>query len=299
MESATSTGGNVSILDERRAKNEPVTRAQSLMAHCRTELREQIGAAIRTIMDEVDDALFELSEKADSNQVQSVYFEAMRSVRLCREAIEARFLSELDTAIDQRMKARIGSDAAPGLLPLDASSFSLLAQEDLEESVAVKNIVTKIRNVCHEDLFALDRRVALLLGEPTIEGDDNPIGPAVLANAARGAVSVIESSLEIRLLVLKLVDRQLTRAAQRYYAAVNGWLANQGVFPDLRAGTPAPVTRAHRARRTTGAGTPRAAPRREARQAPVRIAGKGEPHGWAYYHGGSRAASRCSGCWTR
>lgn len=234
MSKRTDTAGKVARLDEQRAARKGVTRARALLERCREQLREHMAAAMPAIMDQVDDALFTLAEKADTNLLQTTYFEAMRSVRLARSDVESRFAAELETAIEQRMNPGTGTGSSLGLPDLDPRTFTLVDEDDLEETLAVKNIAGKIRNVCHEDLFALDRRVAMLLGSPNLEGDDNPLGPEVLSNAARGAVAAMEASLEIRLLVLKLFDRHLTRAASRFYADINDWLVRQGVLPDVR-----------------------------------------------------------------
>ena len=46
---------------------------------------------IRVLMESVDDALFELSEKVDSDSDRSMYFDAMREIRLKRKALQEKF----------------------------------------------------------------------------------------------------------------------------------------------------------------------------------------------------------------
>ena len=278
MTTATDSAGNVASLQQKRAAKNRITRASMLMDHCCDQLREHMQAMIPSMMDQVDDALFDLADKADTNRLQSTYFEAMRSVRLCRVEIEARFARELDAAIEQRHTP--GRGVAATLSTLDPGTFALVEQDDLEESVAVKNLAGKIRNLCHDELFALDRRIALLVGAPELEGDANPLGPEVICNAARAAVDVIEADVSIRLLVLKLFDLHLTRAAQQFYPEMNAWLVRQGVLPDVRA------SGVRHAASRSAASRPRREPSATAR-GPARTGGHGEDvrgQEWGRYH---------------
>ena len=150
---------------------------------------------------------------------------------------------------------------APGSRGRGVVALSLVDPDELEESVAVKNVAAKIRNLCREDLFALDRRVALLLSNPTVEGEDNPLSPEAICDSARAAVGMIDSDLEIRLVVLKLFDRHLTRMAERFYPELNAWLARQGVLPDVSAAVaPRPASSPARQRARGDAPRPRTAP---------------------------------------
>ena len=238
MTGTIDTAGNVASLQRKREEKKPLTRASALLEQCREQLHQHMKSALPGIMDQVDDALFDLSNKADSNQLQSTYFEAMRSVRLCRDAIERQFANELyDAMLRKCVSGRLPGDS--GSLMSGPITLSLVDQDDVEESVAVKNIAGKISNLCTEDLFALDRRIGLLLDSQTLEGEDNPFGPHVLCSAARSAVDVIDANVEIHLLVLKLFDRHLTRAAQQFYPQLNAWLVKEGVMPTVHISTPA------------------------------------------------------------
>jgi serine/threonine protein phosphatase PrpC len=302
MTLATNGAGNVASLHQKRGEKKRVTRADSLMEHCRGMLREHMDAVLPGIMEQVDDALFDLADRAQSNQLQSTYFEAMRSVRLCRGEILSRFTSELDSAIERKMYPATRA-ATPARIPdLDPRTFTLVEQDDLEETVAAKNIAGKIRNLCHEELFALDRRLGLVLSAATLEGEDNPLGPEVLCNAARSAVDVIEASVEVRLLVLKLFDRHLTRTAEQVYPEINAWLVKQGVLPNARANlAPRPDSRStsRRLEHRSASGRGCEPPMREGGNGGARhggdpwagSGGSGSGAGWEAYHSGAEPGS--------
>ncbi len=56
---------------------------------------EGLSDLIRVLMENVDDALFELSDKVDNDRERNQYFEAMRKVRLKRDAIKREFDHEM------------------------------------------------------------------------------------------------------------------------------------------------------------------------------------------------------------
>lgn len=206
---------------------------RELLDACRSRLTERLLEALPRMLDQVDDALFDLAEKADSNRLQSVYFEAMRDARLRRAHITSIFRRELIRAVEQGLRSR---PAAPSLADLDASELSLVLVEDddLEKSLAVTNMVAKVRGQYHQELFALDRRIGFLLGEPALESADNPLGPETVCGAFRTACDELDACIEVKLIVLKLFDRHVIGDVGAVYQELNELLIREGVVPHLR-----------------------------------------------------------------
>ena len=46
---------------------------------------------IRVLMESVDDAMYELSDKVDNDRERNMYFEAMREIRLKRDGLKNHF----------------------------------------------------------------------------------------------------------------------------------------------------------------------------------------------------------------
>ena len=55
---------------------------------------------IRVLMESVDDALFELSDKVDNDRERNMYFEAMREIRLKRDGLKQHFKYEMQQCFD-------------------------------------------------------------------------------------------------------------------------------------------------------------------------------------------------------
>ena len=81
------------VVSNKGAQN-PVYRAVTRFAV------EGLGDLIRVLMENVDDALFELADKVDNDRERNMYFEAMREIRLKRDSLK-RQLDELKRIEDE------------------------------------------------------------------------------------------------------------------------------------------------------------------------------------------------------
>lgn len=218
----------------KNSSRRPVKESDSkLLAGCRQLILERLGRAIPGMMDQVDDSLFELAEKADTNRTQAHYFEAMREVRLKRIAMEDLYREKLTSSFEEKM-ARSQKSHPDFQLP-DHNEFNLglVDNEDLEESLAVTNMVGKIKIRCKEELFGLETRVGQLLNNPNLSEDDNPLGPKTVCDAFKNACDKIQAGIEVKLIVLKLFDKHVVSEAAEIYTELNAYLIKHGVLPKL------------------------------------------------------------------
>jgi hypothetical protein len=120
--------------------------------------------------------------------------------------------------------------------------------DELEVSLAVANMVTKARGLYEEELYALDRRIGHLVGEPELEGARNPFAPETICEAFRQATGALDTALTVQLLILKLFDRHVIADLEGLYQALNQHLATRNVLPSIqRPGLGRPVVRSARA----------------------------------------------------
>ena len=189
---------------------------------------------IETMMDSVDDALFSRAEKAENNMAQTQYFDAMRELRIIRKDIENDFLASFKDSFDRGIP-RPSTEAGFAGLSLDGESdLGLIEKNDLEENLAVSNMISKIRSHCLQSLYALDKRVGFLIGDPDLERFENPVGPEAICNAFREAADRIETGLEIRLVIFKLFDKHVGTNVDAMYRELNQQLIKMDVMPEIR-----------------------------------------------------------------
>ena len=211
------------------------TRSEKLLRECRSITALRLLKTLPDIMDRVDDALFELAEQSDNNTQQSYYFDAMRKLRIERAGIEARFTQQLDEDIERTPDASGTGASQADAWDLSSTNLGLVDNDDLEISLAVTNLVAKIKSASKEELFALDKRIGWLLKDPDLEEHDNPISPASICNAYKDACKDLDTDVEIKLLLLKLFDNHVIDEVAGVYAEVNRYLVQHHIVTHIKS----------------------------------------------------------------
>jgi len=216
--------------------------AVKLMHDCRELTSRHLTASLSKMMGQVDDALFELAEKAENNSIQSLYFDAMREVRIKKKDIEALFCSQFNhqcrALFDPEENTEIGKSnpepAADNSLQLQGEGeLSLIENNQLETSLAVSNMVAKIAYLCKDELFALNKRIGILLNETRLEDERNPLSPHIICNAFEEASGVLDSDIKIRLIILKLFEKYVIQDLKAVYSEINTFLAQNNILPKI------------------------------------------------------------------
>ena len=194
------------------------------------------------LFDHVDDALFDLAEKAENNATQTHYFDGMREVRKRRPAIERHFLATTNRELGDLAARSASTPAAP--VPAMAE-LSLVADTELEESLAITSMGSKHESRLARDLFAFNQRLSVICGGRKIDDTGNPIAPAALSQAFRQVLKELGADMRVKLLIYKLFDRYVLSTLEELYAEANAELAHAGVLPHLRPAASRSTDAAH------------------------------------------------------
>ena len=246
---------NVVSLDDygqmrRGLGNGPGTQA---LREVRDLASKQLKQHVGRMMEKVDDALFARAEKAENNVAQTRYFDAMRELRIIRNDIEDDFIAGFNARFNQGIPRHSQESQSFSLNFEGESTLGLVEKDDMEEELAITNMVTKTRGICTQSLYSLDKRIGFLIRDPDLERWQNPLGPEAVCDAFREAANRIETGLEIRLVIFKLFDQHVICHMDALYKEVNQQLVKLGVLPEIRA----TVRRSgHSAPRPQGPGVP-------------------------------------------
>jgi hypothetical protein len=94
-------------------------RIPAALVPVRDKAAQRLNAALQQLFDNADDALFEMADRATSNNEQNLFFEAMRDLRLKRKTIERNFLQRYF----ERFAGLNHTETAKNTAQLDAISF--------------------------------------------------------------------------------------------------------------------------------------------------------------------------------
>ena len=188
---------------------------------------------ISNTFEHVDDALFDLAEKAENNAAQMHYFDGMREVRKRRPTVERHFLSAISRSLGELTRPLQHAPAVAAPLP-GSLELSLVADNELEESLAITSMIGKNESRLARDLFAVNQRLSVICGGHRIDDSSNPVAPAILSQAFRLALHEISADMRVKLIIYKLFDRYVLSTLEELYQEVNLELVRAGVLPQLR-----------------------------------------------------------------
>jgi hypothetical protein len=204
---------------------------------------EGLSDLIRVLMDNVDDALFELSDKVDNDQERNLYFAAMREVRLKRETIKREFDDELHDCFGRAFRAKSKSTVVDD--DEDETELTLLEHDELEDNIAISNMIKRARPQFEAELFAITERLKLVLKRDSLEADDNPLDPQAICDCFHNAAKLLNTDIQVKLIFYKLFERYVINNLGHFYHEVNQQFVDKGVLPGFK------VDQAHM-KQTTG-----------------------------------------------
>ena len=182
-------------------------------------------ACIETLS-KADDALFDLAQNARSNASQQHYFDAMREIRREHGSIELLFRSHLNAGFFELRHPQLPHVDLPE--SVDPALLTLLAQEDLEEQLAVEQTASAVQRRYKHILLTMAKGFSRLAGLPDRQIARDPLSPEHLAHAFRCALSGFAAPTEIKLVIFKLYERQLLLALETVYPDALRMLAETG-----------------------------------------------------------------------
>jgi hypothetical protein len=196
-------------------------------------LQQWVGNAF----EHVDDALFDLAEKAENNAAQMHYFDGMREVRKRRPTVERNFLAAINRDLGELVHPQPPSSTLSSV-QLGSMELSLVADNELEESLAITSMISKNESRLARDLFTVNQRLSVICGGHKIDDASNPVAPAILSQAFRHALHELSADMRVKLIIYKLFDRYVLSSLEELYLEINTELVRAGVLPQLRLEIP-------------------------------------------------------------
>jgi hypothetical protein len=187
-------------------------------------------STIQNLFDHVDDSLFELADRAESNLEQNVFFESMREIRIHRRDMEKIFLRNIAAHFVNVLSGRssdVPSDPHDSD-SLDIDDLSLVGNEELEELVAIDSLVKKAWLKNKSAIAALNARINSVVSLDLSERN-SPLAPRSLADGFVDAASVLSIDIKAKLVLFKLFDRYVIQELPSIFKIVDHSLTEQGI----------------------------------------------------------------------
>ena len=203
-----------------------------LLALARATVLPPLGDAFAAAVARYDDALFDRAERAGASQLP--FLDGMRELRRRREEVAARFRAQLDLAWRSlEAGTPISAEAA---LASQSDGLSLVGEHELESRLAARNLAAVLLRDCKPVLLRLDRRLGWIAGGLELDADSNPVGPEHIGVAVHEAFATCDLGSEVRLVLIKLCERDLGAVVAKLYEGLDQQLAREGVLAGLGGG---------------------------------------------------------------
>lgn len=210
-----------------------LARLPAAMHNLRDKARQQLQNLLRDLFDKVDDAMFELADKADNNQDQNLYFDSMREVRIRRRAMETSFFRQIDIGFAQLLDANAYREESIEEKQVSADELSLVKNDELEEIVATDGMINKANEQFAEAIQHLTLRIDHLVPIKVYQ-KNNPLGADVICRAFVQATTSLEIDVKAKLVLFKLFDNLVMTQLGKLFDALNRSLIEANILPSLK-----------------------------------------------------------------
>ncbi len=132
-----------------------------------------------------------------------------------------RFASNLEAVLRPMLEvARRGQDPLRRSAPLSLDALSLVDEHQALQDVAIAHLISTVEEQCKPELHQLGNFFAALRGGTAVRKDDNPLRPALFAQAMYDALVDTHLDAEGRYAMLKVAAGPLTENLQHHYASL-------------------------------------------------------------------------------
>ena len=248
-----------------------------LVEQCRRKVLDHCDARLAELFENADTALLEFAQRAESDAVQSRFFEAMRQISRQRADIERIFRAELNRGFERlAAEGTAAPDQATQATP-QGIELALVEPDEMEESVAAENLILRANADCFPQLFALSLRLGAIARRERLKDTEIPGGPSHLVHSYRQALKGLDIEVRVKVVLYALFDKFVLKPIKPTYDAYNALLADAGVLPNLKPVHVKTSPGRSGAKESTGARDAREAPSTEA--AGPAVAPSGTPAG--------------------
>jgi len=205
--------------------------ARQLGDDCRKMTLAFLKDLLQKMFDTADDTLFNLAETSGNDSDQGLYFDSMRIIRFKRDLIEETFFNEVSDVFRDFWISTPHDESGEFVIP---DELKLVEDQDLEEQLAVKNLIRKIQSNFQQDISAIEKRLSEIVSNKEINTHNNPTGPVTFCKAFQFAASELNADIKIKIILFKLFDFHINANIGELYHKINEHFIKAGVLPRLK-----------------------------------------------------------------
>ncbi len=209
----------------------PRSRAHALIKQCQRSSETYVDRLFEQLAKQVRNDLTKLMETTHEFTRAQRYSEAMRQLRSEHDNLARQFHLSYSRLLNQALNQR--GRQGDSIEDLD-DALTLVEESQLEESLVMEQITSKIFEHCSDELYALEQRLSCLLPEHDMEEGRVPFGSATICSAFEEILQPLELDIKVKLAIYRSLERSLLESIGSLYDELNDILAQAGVMPEIK-----------------------------------------------------------------
>jgi diguanylate cyclase (GGDEF)-like protein len=206
--------------------------ATLLLRQCERIIINALGPLLEQYVTVLPDGFDALIAQTQSDSQKTRLVDALILLKRQLPVFRARFFSELSDTLLSRYPDKEPVAGAPVRESLGNLDLSLVGKEEFEDWLALKVMITKAETAYRNHLLQLKMRLDAM-GLPVGRGYANPLGPPLICNAFRDALSYLRLSGPAERLCLKTFEGIVLGELEAMYTELNEALIKAGILPNL------------------------------------------------------------------
>lgn len=208
----------------------------AVLESVRTRSLQKLNDLVKGMLDRLDTTIFDWAMKMPEAEQQR-YHETLPKVRARRADIEGRFASSMISSFSSVLKTNQDQKVTQGFEAIDFSTLSLVAEDDMDVTVALDAIVARARLDYAAPLGLLRKRFMHLLPKVEMTERSLPLDPGPIADAFRDGLKLLaDADVHQKLILLKVFQVQVMGELVDVIDEANQILIDAGVLPELKLG---------------------------------------------------------------
>lgn len=176
------------------------------------------------MLNSADKKLFDLAEKANSDEEQMKFMDCTRIFRTEKNDISGKFFVNLNNSLSS---TPVSCDDANNL------ELSLVGQDEMEEMVAITTMHAKAMNIYGEEVTNLETRLEYLELNCENMFDKEALDPKHICQVFQKTIEDIEIAIEVKLVFYKLFDQEVCSKLGIMYKSINQILIDAGIMSEI------------------------------------------------------------------
>lgn len=212
-----------------KAPSEPTAKPEAvrLMHGCRLICEQHINNLTKEFLVQARQQLLLAAGQTLSADEKKEYNEAALFIQKNPNRISENFSRKINKTIDSWIESIPLIGDAEGVLP----SF-VDAEEDFEDWLAIKVMVTKIETDFLEELYGIQLRVNYLL-KTKLGNHNNPFGPYVICHTFKDVFDPFNFKQKAEKVIYRTFGEMMHKHMRNFYTALNDFLIQENVLPKL------------------------------------------------------------------